>query len=301
MPTGYVYLITNSINSKKYVGCTLRTLEHRWKKHVNEARQGSSRAICRAIRKHGPSKFQVECLEVIHGSRTDLMAAEVRHIFLQECTAPKGYNLTKGGDGVDLSVPGVRERHRRAIQKAVKKPEWRRKNREITSKQKGNPEWIKARTEDARKRAADPDWRKANAERTRKQVQDPSWEKAHANGVRKRTKDPSWVTKNAPNVLRLHSDPEIVRRHKESAARMAANPLWQAQHAEMIRKRSSNPKWKKAQVKARALACRANTRKALIRDALCTPEERLLRQKRRKSSREYRKRKLERKASLVPV
>jgi hypothetical protein len=37
---GVVYLITNRINGKKYVGVTMSTLEKRWEKHIKKSRSG---------------------------------------------------------------------------------------------------------------------------------------------------------------------------------------------------------------------------------------------------------------------
>ena len=105
MLAGYVYLVTNRLNGKKYVGCTKTTIEERWKKHVREARVSTRRVICRAIKQHGPENFEVTCLEVVEGSHADLMCAEIRQISLCDCVMPKGYNMTRGGDGGDLLGP----------------------------------------------------------------------------------------------------------------------------------------------------------------------------------------------------
>ncbi|QJX73984.1 GIY-YIG catalytic domain-containing protein [Faustovirus] len=34
---GFIYLITNKLNGRQYVGQTTRTIEERWKEHLDEA------------------------------------------------------------------------------------------------------------------------------------------------------------------------------------------------------------------------------------------------------------------------
>jgi len=57
--TGYVYLVTNTVNGKKYVGCTRVTVSRRWIQHRSAAKNGSPFALHQAIRKYGFNKFQM--------------------------------------------------------------------------------------------------------------------------------------------------------------------------------------------------------------------------------------------------
>lgn len=59
-----VYLITNKLDDKKYVGKTERSLDVRWKQHVNCSKYGSSLYVHRAMRKYGVEAFNVSMLEV---------------------------------------------------------------------------------------------------------------------------------------------------------------------------------------------------------------------------------------------
>ena len=94
---GRVYLITNTVNSKVYVGQTTQSITRRWYRHIQMAKGGSTQAISRAIRKYGPSHFtrleleECEDLEVLN-------ASETRWIHRYKSLAPSGYNLTTGGD-----------------------------------------------------------------------------------------------------------------------------------------------------------------------------------------------------------
>lgn len=91
-----IYLITNSINGKCYIGQTTRPVEHRWSRHVTEARRGSRSAVHLAIRKYGAEAFT---LDIIGGANS--MAAlndlEVMLIAQYGTLAPHGYNLASGG------------------------------------------------------------------------------------------------------------------------------------------------------------------------------------------------------------
>lgn len=110
---GQIYLITNTVNDKKYVGQTrTHTLNHgkyrdfgyikRFDAHISEAIRNVKRNQCTylntAIRKHGKDAFTVELL--VGGCEPEeLDALEAKYI--DECeslhTSGKGYNLTKGG------------------------------------------------------------------------------------------------------------------------------------------------------------------------------------------------------------
>lgn len=57
-----VYMLTNNISKKRYVGQTSRSLEERWRAHQSSARQGSKWRIHGALRKYGPDVFKKEIL-----------------------------------------------------------------------------------------------------------------------------------------------------------------------------------------------------------------------------------------------
>ena len=73
---GYIYLITNLVNGKKYIGCTMISLKRRWTQHLSSARKNSPMAIHRAIRKYGPSSFKIECIETMP-TRDSMLTAEI--------------------------------------------------------------------------------------------------------------------------------------------------------------------------------------------------------------------------------
>ena len=120
---GYIYIITNLVSGKMYVGCTQVSLKRRWSQHLSSARKGSSLAIHRAIRKYGGSNFKIECLETTP-TIEEMLKAEITQISVFGCTVPNGYNLTAGGEGVDFSVPAAREKLMQGASKRKSDPEW---------------------------------------------------------------------------------------------------------------------------------------------------------------------------------
>lgn len=89
---GYIYLITNKINGKQYVGQTSRDIWTRFEEHCYDNR--STSAIHAAIVKYGVSNFTLELIEEV-----DLSQLDEREIFWinHYGTYGNGYNKTFGG------------------------------------------------------------------------------------------------------------------------------------------------------------------------------------------------------------
>lgn len=94
-PYGVVYLITNTINNKKYIGITTRNISDRFKEHCK-----ANSYIGRAIRKYGENNFSIEVLDIAH-SKEELFDLEVKYISNYN-SYRDGYNQTIGGDGASL-------------------------------------------------------------------------------------------------------------------------------------------------------------------------------------------------------
>lgn len=93
-----VYVITNNVNQKVYVGKTVGTLSARWNTHVFDAFNAKSPLpLHRAMRKYGRGAFSISQLSTAT-SLEDLNAQEIAFIEKLESTT-KGYNVTPGGDG----------------------------------------------------------------------------------------------------------------------------------------------------------------------------------------------------------
>ena len=89
-----VYQITNTVNGKRYIGYTSKTLGERWKGHLKDARLGSSVHFHNAIRKYGEDAFVSEILFL---NDTPKEAKETEILMILD-RSPE-YNKTFGGDG----------------------------------------------------------------------------------------------------------------------------------------------------------------------------------------------------------
>lgn len=95
-----VYLITNLVNGKQYVGQTCIGVEGRWKEHLAAVRRGLKRSLYYAIKKYGIRSFRIDTL----AKGLTLEEANQEEIWIVrvlDLTSKKfGYNMTKGGGGV---------------------------------------------------------------------------------------------------------------------------------------------------------------------------------------------------------
>lgn len=99
----YVYVVTNAVNGKRYVGVTNSPVR-RWGDHRRCARRGSRYLLHQAIVKYGEEKFDFKIVEE-HPTRQLAIDAEARLIDELE-TTKNGYNLSSGGAAPLLSDEG---------------------------------------------------------------------------------------------------------------------------------------------------------------------------------------------------
>lgn len=115
-----VYLVTNKVNGKQYVGQSVGTLNYRWKKHLAAVKEGSSYYFHRAIRKYGEEHFSTEPLHICE-TKEEMDFVEMFYICLLCTKSPKGYNSTEGGEGTvghkhtEKSIQQMRESHSGAV------------------------------------------------------------------------------------------------------------------------------------------------------------------------------------------
>lgn len=99
MAFGIIYKITCIPNGKVYIGQTIRTLESRFKRHINEALKTDNPRIKfqRAIKKYGEENFTVEKIDEAF-SKEELDEKEKYWISKYD-SINTGYNTATGGEG----------------------------------------------------------------------------------------------------------------------------------------------------------------------------------------------------------
>lgn len=104
---GCIYRIKNRLNGKSYIGKTVNTAEDRLRNHIRLSNNGSDTLLHRAMRKYGSENFVTEILFQPFNHR-DLNYFEKMFIQMYDCCSldgnEKGYNMTRGGDGIDSEL-----------------------------------------------------------------------------------------------------------------------------------------------------------------------------------------------------
>lgn len=93
---GFIYIITNTVNGKQYVGQTVQSINKRFDRHCQYygSEAENRMAIKLAIHKYGRKNFTIEVLE-----QCDVELLNEREIYYIEKfnTYNNGYNSTRGG------------------------------------------------------------------------------------------------------------------------------------------------------------------------------------------------------------
>lgn len=120
---GEIYVITNTVTNKRYVGQTMSHRKNkgkyrpfgtmgRFKDHISAAINNTKKNQCvylnNSIRKYGKDKFTVELIKTCKVSELD----KLEQLYIKEYNTmyPNGYNLTKGGQtfsehDINLNAP----------------------------------------------------------------------------------------------------------------------------------------------------------------------------------------------------
>lgn len=93
MPS-FIYRITNTINSKFYIGKTTKTIEERFRRHYYSHRNQNT-YLYKAMRKYGIDNFKIDIIE-------ETEFPNEREMYWIDLLDPH-YNMTRGGDGGDTS------------------------------------------------------------------------------------------------------------------------------------------------------------------------------------------------------
>ncbi len=104
----FVYVITCSVNGKRYVGksCMPAT---RWTQHKVDSRRDDT-PLYRAMRKYGVESFEFEVVEQCESEEQSYERESAWIAKLGSTTRGHGYNQTTGGEGMKGILPETRER-----------------------------------------------------------------------------------------------------------------------------------------------------------------------------------------------
>ena len=139
---GYIYIITNQLNNKKYVGQTskvnpqLRYNQHKYCASHPETGNGNISYLHRAMAKYGIENFSFEIIEEVDNSLLD--EKECYWIKALNTLMPNGYNMTEGGEGTKgfsrIQTEEEKEIKRQAMKNFYKNhPEEKEKLKERTT------------------------------------------------------------------------------------------------------------------------------------------------------------------------
>ena len=116
-----IYLHTNKITSKSYIGYTQYSMEKRFRNHCAYARSGSTYLFHRAIRKYGEDMWESSILEQVC-TLSEAKTAEIKHIADRKTYGrDTGYNMTAGGEGSACIGRILSSEHREKVIAALKR------------------------------------------------------------------------------------------------------------------------------------------------------------------------------------
>jgi len=110
-----IYSATNIVNGKSYIGQTVKTLGRRKTEHKLAAKNGSSTYFHNAIRKYGIDNFVFKPVCLCESKE---LADKKECELIKFTKAPRGYNLTDGGEGASGNKPSEKTR-KKLSQKSI--------------------------------------------------------------------------------------------------------------------------------------------------------------------------------------
>ena len=94
---GFIYLVTNTITKKQYVGQTVcHDVERRWSQHKRPSNRNKGTYLSNAFKKYGIENFSFRVICICFDE--DCNRFEEEYIKKYDTVAPNGYNLKTGGN-----------------------------------------------------------------------------------------------------------------------------------------------------------------------------------------------------------
>ena len=126
---GIIYLITNKLTNKKYVGQTSRSLLTRWREHCYQ----HECIIDKAIDKYGENNFTIEVIDTAD-TLDQLNDKEIYWIKYYNSKLPNGYNVSDGGSGISVKKDEQWKRRIGDSNRGNKRPDLSNYNKKTKSK-----------------------------------------------------------------------------------------------------------------------------------------------------------------------
>jgi len=155
-----VYMHTNKITGKSYIGYTTRGMTERWKSHLSVA-NNPKRKLCefhRSLKEYGEECWESQVLFV--GFEEEFLKEAESSLISEYNTHKYGYNSNVGGSGVLKHSDETKEKMKMA--RRGKTPALGSKHSEETRKKysemrrgEGNPNWGNNASKETRKRMSD--------------------------------------------------------------------------------------------------------------------------------------------------
>lgn len=240
----YLYCVTCVVTGKKYVGWTNKSVKERWAVHCLSAARGSKGHLHCAIRKYGSDNFRVRTLETMRSWK--LVPDKERQAIARFKTfGPRGYNLTRGGDGTVGFVPPSEQRAKvRAKAKARwATPQFREKMATVIRKEKADVEKFALRGERISARLSTTEAKAVRSKLMKAYWADPKHRAAHDAKMRAHWADPKWAAAH----LRALRTPETRAKRSASAKLRWADPKQRALNSARRKKFWTDPKQRAAQ------------------------------------------------------
>ncbi len=248
---GAIYLITNLVNGKVYVGQTWQRLKKRWYRHKAEAKNGNKRHLYASLRLHGSENFTLELLGLaVSQQRLD----ELESLWIEafRSTNPTfGYNEKEGGKGGKhtpetrkrivqaLQNPSVRAKQSASAHKKWSSLEEREKQADLTRKQWEDPNFKATQTKRLTEHWQQPEIRAKGSIRVKEQWQQEGYREDQSKKMRLLWEDEEYRVRHASGVTE-----ESTQRMSEAAVKAWENQEYRNARVEDLRNRWKNPEYK---------------------------------------------------------
>ena len=253
---GIIYLVTNKVTHKKYVGQTVVNLQKRWRQHCHLSSRCS--ALANAIQKYGEDAFSVVQIDV-GSSAEELNRLEAHYVEVHGSLAPRGYNLKDGGGATGrwsqevrekivatLNTPAMRDRAVAASVNMWQREETRKKISDSIRVGLNKPEVRERRSKIAKEAMNRPEVLEKIRAGQKRRYQDPAQRARVSELSRARSKDPAYI-----------------ERMREATRQLASNPEYRAAISSSLKERWRDPEYR-ARMTAAQQAGKARKKAALL-------------------------------------